>query len=324
MPSLDDADTGCNSTPSVPSTSTTSSTRDRASGIVSLVQGDKPPLVLERAVEQPSAPPSPAGSQRPGRPTPRPRRGPGPASARHAAGSRVRAHASVGALNQPRDVNCDELPCLPFDHAEHRFQRRERVARDPGLAPLTAASRLDFPAFGYPTMPTSAKSFSSRRSVAPEPCSPSSARTGNLLTELAKLALPRPPRPPLRRTRPAWRPPGRLPGQLPLPTDTWVPTGTANVTSLPFFPCFRDPAPLPPPPRRTGHRSSGWSAWSRPGSARRYTLPPLPPLPPSGPPRGHVLLPPPAYRAVPTFTASYVDRSPINHVQCSRRTVISP
>ena len=65
-----------------------------------------------------------------------------------------------------------------------------------GRADETQEMMLDLPTLGYPTRPTSARSFISRRSSFCSPGSPSSAKVGALLRLDANFALPRPPRPP--------------------------------------------------------------------------------------------------------------------------------
>src|SRR2546421_218591 len=60
-----------------------------------------------------------------------------------------------------------------------------------------AAIKVDLPALGYPTRPTSAKSFSSSWSQCSSPGVPGSQRVGTRLVGVAKRALPRPPQPPI-------------------------------------------------------------------------------------------------------------------------------
>src|SRR5204862_171455 len=55
---------------------------------------------------------------------------------------------------------------------------------------------VDLPALGKPTRPTSARSFSSRRRSFSSPGSPGWTLRGARLVDVAKCALPRPPRPP--------------------------------------------------------------------------------------------------------------------------------
>ena len=58
------------------------------------------------------------------------------------------------------------------------------------------AISVDLPAFGKPTRPTSASSFSSRRRYFLRPRSPGCTLRGARLVDVAKRALPVPPRPP--------------------------------------------------------------------------------------------------------------------------------
>ena len=68
------------------------------------------------------------------------------------------------------------------------------------VAALTAASRLDFPTFGAPIIPTSASSFNSSVRVSSSPKSPASASRGNRLVGDAKREFPLPPLPPFATT----------------------------------------------------------------------------------------------------------------------------
>ena len=153
-----------------------------------------------------------------------------------------------------------------------------------GRAALTTASRLDFPAFGAPMIPTSASSFNSRRRACSTPGSPSSAKRGYLLVEVAKLAFPLPPRPPWATTTLA--PGSVISATLSFPVQTSVPTGTRNVILSPSFP--RRLLPWPWPPSYAANRALCLNHANvvSEGSHKRSTEPPEPPSPPSGPPLG--------------------------------------
>ena len=67
-----------------------------------------------------------------------------------------------------------------------------------GLAALTAARNVDLPAFGNPTRPASAMSFSRSQIQRSSPGWPGLALRGARLVEDLKCALPKPPLPPSR------------------------------------------------------------------------------------------------------------------------------
>ena len=66
-----------------------------------------------------------------------------------------------------------------------------------GRAALSREISVDLPTLGKPTKPTSASNFSSSRKSSTTPGVPGSALRGAWWVEVAKRALPRPPRPPL-------------------------------------------------------------------------------------------------------------------------------
>ena len=66
-----------------------------------------------------------------------------------------------------------------------------------GRAALRREIKVDLPTLGKPTNPTSASNFSSNRKSSTTPGVPGSALRGAWWVEVAKRALPRPPRPPL-------------------------------------------------------------------------------------------------------------------------------
>src|SRR3954454_6311268 len=145
--------------------------------------------------------------------------------------------------------------------------------------------RLDFPALGKPTSPTSATTLSSRTTVRSSPGSPRSAKPGAFRLAEASAALPRPPFPPAATTI-SVPGPMRSPRTAPRSSVTTVPSGTCSTRSSPCAPLRLAPAPCPPFEAR---RCGLWWKSTRvvtSGSTRRITLPPGPPLPPSGPPSG--------------------------------------
>ena len=97
-------------------------------------------------------------------------------------------------LDQPRDVGEHELALAVVDRPQHRLQGRERVVGDLRRgARERAPSSDDLPAFGSPTRPASASSFS-RSSIQPDsPGRPRSANRGVWRVEFAKRLLPWPP-----------------------------------------------------------------------------------------------------------------------------------
>ena len=114
-----------------------------------------------------------------------------------------------------------------------------------GRAALTTDSRVDLPAFGTPTMPTSAISFNSSRIQRSSPGSPFWAIRGACTVGDLKDQLPRPPRP--------LRDEHTLVGvnevgqdQVGLSFEATVPTGTWISRSSPPAPVWFLPRPWSP------------------------------------------------------------------------------
>ena len=63
------------------------------------------------------------------------------------------------ALDQAGNVGEDELAALVADDAKLRAERRERIIADLGEALLTELRKVDLPALGKPSRPTSASSL---------------------------------------------------------------------------------------------------------------------------------------------------------------------
>src|ERR1039458_8410278 len=105
---------------------------------------------------------------------------------------------------------------------------------------------VDLPTFGYPTSPTSASSFNSRRKLRSSPGRPSSCSRGAWCVEVANCALPRPPRPPRAITT---RSSAREKSWTFSPVSsskTIVPTGTFSTIPSPSRPVFFAPSPCRP------------------------------------------------------------------------------
>src|SRR3954468_16671741 len=146
--------------------------------------------------------------------------------------------------------------------------------------------KLDLPAFGMPSSPTSASTLSSNVRRRLSPGSPRVNCRGARFTLDLKCTLPRPPWPPRASTTRSWsfaRSATRSPVSA---SRMMVPTGTGRSMSGPAAPLQFE---LPP-------RAPSFARWMRAKrystsvlilrSARAHTLPPRPPSPPSGPPRG--------------------------------------
>ena len=147
-------------------------------------------------------------------------------------------------------------------------------------------SSVDLPALGRPTSPTSASSFSSRRSQCASDWPPTVRSRGVWLVAVAKVALPRPPPPPAAtcNVAPSWsRSPSTAASSR---SRTMVPTGTSITKSDPEAPVRQLPSPGLPAGARYSTRSSMSKKVVSCGEARSITEPPRPPLPPAGPPRG--------------------------------------
>jgi len=146
--------------------------------------------------------------------------------------------------------------------------------------------RVDFPTFGYPINPTSAKSFNSRLKRLCSPFWPSPAREGDGFVEEVNRAFPLPPLPPLATTHfcssavTSWM-------SAPVSTSlTVVPMGTLITKSAPLLP---DRFLLPPGSPFSALRCRGKENSKRVdrcGSPSRRMSPPFPPSPPSAFPFG--------------------------------------
>ena len=107
-------------------------------------------------------------------------------------------------LDQAGQIGHDETPLAGLHDAERGHQRGERIRGRRAVArPKCGAAASTCPAFGRPTSPTSAISFSEKRSRRASPLRPCSAVSGAWRVAVAKRALPRPPRPP-RATTSRW------------------------------------------------------------------------------------------------------------------------
>ena len=107
-------------------------------------------------------------------------------------------------------------------------------------------NKVDFPAFGNPTKPTSAKTLSSKFIHSSIPWVPGWLYCGACLVEVLKWTLPNPPIPPSNNTFSSlWF---KISIEiLSLSADfAIVPRGTSITTSFPFFPCFFEPCPPSP------------------------------------------------------------------------------
>src|SRR5690606_30110110 len=142
------------------------------------------------------------------------------------------------------------------------------------------------PAFGKPSRPTSASSFSSSFSTRCSPSSPGVDCRGERLVELLKCMLPRPPLPPRATSRRSpWRVRSPITSSVSTLTTT-VPTGTVMTLSSPPLPYIWLPMPFSP------RCALNWRWWRKSTRVLRFssacsqTSPPSPPSPPSGPPSG--------------------------------------
>src|SRR6185312_5938999 len=146
--------------------------------------------------------------------------------------------------------------------------------------------KVDLPAFGNPSRPTSASRRSSSFSSRTSPGVPGVALRGARFTELLKWMLPSPPLPPCA-TSMRWPWAVRSPITSSVSTlVTMVPTGTRIVVSSPPLPYIWLPMPFWP---RCALKLRWWRKSTRvlrPSSATSQTEPPEPPSPPSGPPNG--------------------------------------
>src|SRR5690348_17009150 len=146
--------------------------------------------------------------------------------------------------------------------------------------------KVDLPALGNPSRPTSASRRSSSFSSRTSPGVPGVALRGARFTELLKWMLPSPPLPPCA-TSMRWPWAVRSPITSSVSTlVTMVPTGTRIVVSSPPLPYIWLPMPFSP---RCALKLRWWrksTSVFRPSSATSHTEPPKPPSPPSGPPNG--------------------------------------
>ena len=144
--------------------------------------------------------------------------------------------------------------------------------------------KVDFPTFGKPINPTSAKSFNSNITSFSIPFSPPIANLGACLVDVAKCELPFPPLPPGNNSS-FWPSFERSAITLPVSASfTIVPIGTFIIISSPLLPYLWPPSPFLPSSALNFflNLKSINVFWF--GSTSKYTSPPFPPSPPSGPP----------------------------------------
>ena len=143
---------------------------------------------------------------------------------------------------------------------------------------------VDFPTFGYPTSPTSAITFNSKRTQSSIAGWPGFANLGTCMVGVAKCIFPAPPLPPFRITSRIFFPDISA-IIFPLASSRMiVPSGTFTIKSCPSAPWERRFFPSSPDCAiylRTWRKSFNVF---RPLSTSKITSPPLPPSPPSGPP----------------------------------------
>ena len=152
-----------------------------------------------------------------------------------------------------------------------------------GLASLTTEIRVDFPTFGKPSRPTSARSLSSRLISHSSPGMPSLANLGVWRVGVAKCTFPKPPLPPCAATNSSV--PDISAMILPVVTSLMtVPFGTSIIRSSPFFPLQREPRPSAPFFAQYFFLYLKSARVERLVLTRNMMFPPLPPSPPSGPP----------------------------------------
>ena len=112
-----------------------------------------------------------------------------------------------------------------------------------GFASLKIDIMVDFPTFGYPTKPTSARSFNSNVTSNSKPFSPGLENLGDCFTGPAKFIFPAPPRPPLRITKGSFEEISAM--IFPFSASlTKVPYGTFIIRSSALFPDFFPDAPF--------------------------------------------------------------------------------
>ena len=153
-----------------------------------------------------------------------------------------------------------------------------------GLAFEMAVIKVDLPALGIPSNPTSANTLSSSLTSRFSPSSPGVFCRGARLMELLKRILPKPPSPPLATKMSS---PGVKSSCKTSPvsaSEMMVPTGILSTISSPAAPNMSEPMPCCPrlASCRLANRKS--TKVFKLTSAMAYTCPPRPPSPPLGPP----------------------------------------
>ena len=152
-----------------------------------------------------------------------------------------------------------------------------------GFASLTTEMKLDFPTFGKPKRPTSARSLSSSVTSHSSPGAPAFAKRGVWRVGVAKWQFPQPPLPPFAATNGSSEDISHITAPLCASRIT-VPGGTRIIRSSPFFPLFLDPEPSAPLGALYLRLYLKSARVEMLLSATKTTSPPFPPSPPSGPP----------------------------------------
>ena len=158
----------------------------------------------------------------------------------------TQAGAFGRAFDEARDVGEHEARFAGARHAERRIERGERIVGDLGRALDTARMKLDLPAFGKPSRPTSASTRSSSVRLRLSPGSPRVNWRGARLTLDLKCTLPSPPCAAAReqRTRAVLRQVGDQRAVVGVVDQ--VPTGTRSSRSRPARPSQSEPMPRTP------------------------------------------------------------------------------
>jgi len=107
------------------------------------------------------------------------------------------AHAQVGHDRGKGIVRDLRLSVAELKRCIDEFVLRGVLYKQTRVSHLEAAKRVDLPALGIPTRPTSAISLSSMCNQRSSPGSPFSAKTGAFMRAVLKCSFPRPPLPPL-------------------------------------------------------------------------------------------------------------------------------
>src|SRR6478735_5617660 len=144
--------------------------------------------------------------------------------------------------------------------------------------------KVDLPAFGMPSRPTTASTLSSRLRFLFSPGQPGVFCRGARLMALLKRMLPKPPSPPLAMviTSPAV---SNSNSTSPVSASVMiVPTGIFSVMSSPAAPNMSEPMPCSPRLASCRREKRKSTSVLRFGSATANTWPPRPPSPPLGPP----------------------------------------